>query len=150
MLPDLKDCDAETLAVIEANLPERAQELVRIVGLDAAWKMLIDFGGTEIIFPKSGKNKFFSRLVELIGNENVQKLVFEFQNEEIYIPNCLLLAKILRNRQLIREWDELSKTVSGNVATTTIARRYFLSNRGVEKIVGGGVKLTYKPISGKK
>lgn len=124
------------IKAVEDDLPESIKEIAGIIGIENALELVSEFGGVEIFFPAGG-NSTFSRVVDLIGKENAEKLHFNYREVEVYIPCCSKAIRKLRNRVICTEYDELLKTMSAKVAARTLARKYFMSNRGIEKIVNG-------------
>ena len=137
MLLNIKEIDQETIDLIQSMLPPKALEFERIIGLEATWAMITEFGGIEIRIPeRSWVNTSFAPIVEVIGEENARRLMIEFKGSDgVYIPCCTHLMQQIRNRRIIKEFDKLTKDVSGRAAVNTLARTYLLSNRQVENIV---------------
>lgn len=141
MLPSFENIDSETLALVNSMLPATALNLSRIIGTEATLKMVAEFGGTEYRVPRrefGPRSERFTELIELIGEENAHAVKAEYAGEDgVYIPRCLKAMMALRNRKMVTEFDELIRTNSARSSFATLARRYYLSNRQVEKIVDG-------------
>ncbi len=140
---DIANLDPEKAAVIENLFPEMAKDLIRVVGLKATLTIIRICGGTEISFPSTGNGggEVFQLIEEAIGKDKADGLRYEFgAREPIYIPVCYRAMKELRNIEIIRAYDEKTKTKSGRRATCELALEYRLSSRAVEIITGGGYR----------
>lgn len=138
---DIANLDPEKAAVIEELFPEMAKDLVRVVGLKATLAIIRICGGTEIRFPSTGcgGSETFQLIEEDIGKDQADALRHEFGGcEPTYIPVCYRAMKALRNIEIIRAYDEKTKTKSGRRAIYELALEHRLSNRAVEIITGGG------------
>lgn len=143
MLPQIDDIDPDTRRLVEDSLPATGRELVRLIGFEAAIALVNEYGGTEIFFPQREDGQaaaLFAHLAETVGHGNAVLLGNEYaRSERTYIPRCIRAMSALRRRQIIIEFDAMTKTMSGRQATNEIARRYRMSNRAIEKIVNSGV-----------
>lgn len=141
MLPSRQDLDPETLALLEAALPRTAREIAALIGIEALLAFVEEFGGQEIIFPKCENGvaaEHFAHLVEIIGRDNVCKLQMHFGHGiRIGVPVCARAQQVLRNREIIKAYDELLKQMSQPKAVTALVRRYRLTSKMVENIVNG-------------
>jgi len=149
MLPiRYEDLDPDALATVEAMLPATAQEFVRLIGLRATLGLIAEFGGTSFVFPKVEDGKAastYAQIVGVIGHENMKILIANFYADaEVYMPMATKAMAALRNRQLVDEWDEATKTMSGRRATNAMARRYRMSEARVTSIVNGTRKIRAK------
>lgn len=125
------------------DLPESAQNLVRLIGLPKTVRLIEHLGGTT--FPVSkGKTRLgqlrFEVLSEAIGVDAADILTREYGGEMLYIPNCAAAIRAVRNRAIHAEFDSLvssaSKPVySSNEAVFKIAVAYRLSDRRVWEIL---------------
>ena len=140
---DIANLDPEKAAVIENLFPEMAKDLIRVVGLKATLTIIRICGGTEISFPSIGNDggEIFQLIEEAIGKDKADALRHEFGRcEPTYIPVCYRAMKELRNIEIIRAYDEKTRTKSGRRAICEIALEYRLSGRAVEIITGGGYR----------
>lgn len=142
MLPIFNDLDQETRELIESLLPAVPSEFVQLIGLGPALAMFSEFGGMEWRFSKSdngfgrGAGKF-DEMAAVIGKKNALLLADRFGCEPVYISRCHRAMNALRNRQIIADFDALSKTLSSRETCNRLAKRYRTSQRSIEKIVNG-------------
>ncbi|HQU80631.1 MAG TPA: Mor transcription activator family protein [Azonexus sp.] len=142
MLPiRYKDLDPDAAALVEAALPASATELVRLIGLPATLALICEFGGMEFVFPKKEDGPaaaFYAHIAEAIGHEQTKALAAHFySNEKVYVPRAARAMAILRNRQIVTDFDQLTKTMGSNRAVNILTQRYRMSGRALEKIVNG-------------
>lgn len=141
MLPSRQDLDPETLALLEAALPRTAKEIAAVIGIEALLSFVEEFGGQEIIFPKYVNGvaaEHFAHLAETIGRDNVSKLQLHIGcGVKIGVPVCARAQQVLRNRAIIKAYDELLKQMSQPKAVTALVRRYRMTSKAVENIVNG-------------
>lgn len=79
--------------LFESDFPEAARNLARILGWDGALSLIRELGGIPFPVPKSPNNNTrgaarYERLVELVGEEGAKRLVYEYADEELRVPNC--------------------------------------------------------------
>ena len=88
------------------KLPEMAVLLIRIIGPDAALRMMepIAYGGKRYAVPKGevGRGEQnFSALAEVVGMENAKRLCKHFGGETIYVPLLDKMQRAERNRGIV-------------------------------------------------
>jgi hypothetical protein len=138
VLPEFNSLDAETLKLIEAKLPYVAVEIIGLIGREAGFALFSAMGGLKYKFSRGVTERGrirFEKLVAVIGRQNVLRLINEYGSESIYIPRCLVVMNMLRNRKIVAEYDELTKWATAMEATSELSRRYFMSYRSIENIV---------------
>jgi len=155
MLPiRYEDLDPDTMAIVEAMLPPRAREFVRLIGLRATLGLISEFGGTSFVLPKTEDGPAaatYAHIAGIVGHEQIKTLTAYFSSDvEVYVPMASKALAALRNRQLIEDWDELTKSMSGRRATNTLARRYRMSDTNVHVIVNGTRKSRAKSLEAAK
>jgi len=145
MLPKFADLNEQEFALVVPLLPAMATEIVKVIGLENALNLFIEFGGMNWVFAKScppagiGAQRF-EELAAVIGAENAIRLGATFPDEEIYIPRCIIAMNALRDRQIIKDFDELTKQISTRESYNQLARRYRCSSRAIERAVNGRVR----------
>lgn len=128
----------QDLHELHALLPEMFMSVVALIGLDNALMLVERFGGTA--FPV-GKSLWFC-VGETLGDECVQKLKTALNGKsEFYVPKCAKVLRELRNQQICREYDELTRCqklpMSARLAANNLARQYGISARQIFNIVNG-------------
>lgn len=97
------------------------EEVVRIIGMDAALKLVEAFGGTS---PRVPKSMYADHpIAAAIGIEPAIKLAQHYAGSDLYVPRCAAHLRALRDREIVR----LSDTIS----VDELARRYRLSDRSI-------------------
>lgn len=134
--PDQGSSECQQLLI--KALPERAKEFSRVIGLENTFSLIKEFGGTEIRIPVSGEKKnsqVWKSLCEIIGDEAADAFVHEFFGCDIYVPICTKYLRLIRDIEIRKDFDTLTKDMSGREAVRILARKYLLSNRNIEHIV---------------
>lgn len=79
--------------VFESDLPETAQNLVRILGWEGARALIRELGGVPFPVPKGPNNNpsgaaRYEQLAEIVGEDGADRIVAEYGNDILSIPNC--------------------------------------------------------------
>lgn len=137
------------------NLPATARDMAQAIGLRKALRLVQLLGGTTFPVPKRetklGERRF-ATLAQVVGVEAAEILVQRYGSTDLYIPRCADALRLARDTAIIREYDRLIQTMSGNAAVQRLARTHRLSDRRIFDIlkntpaptlnVGGAVQLT--------
>ena len=132
----------EDIDLIEPLLPSTAMEFVRLIGMETALHLFSEFGGVNWRFSK-GVQQFgiaaqrFDEMAAVIGKENALLLGKAFDEGDVYIPRCAIALNALRNRQIVKDFDALTKHMSVREAYNQLARRYHRSATSIEYAVNG-------------
>lgn len=92
----------------DAGLPERARELVRLLGLAAATKLVQAFGGVTITVPKGdGRLGVIRRehLIEVVGVHATDVLLAHYGGDKLWIPSCRQALIEARNLAIVRAYE---------------------------------------------
>jgi Mor family transcriptional regulator len=84
------------LAAVSAPLGQ----LVEIVGMTQALRLVEGFGGTEIYLPNPSRVKAHSPLAQALGVETVQKLAAHWPSSHVMVPRGRGVARLKRRRDL--------------------------------------------------
>lgn len=103
-------------------LPRRVAELVDVVGLAAALKLVELRGGGRLEVPKRAKPEHW--LVEHIGLEALTKLVAYYNGERIEIDRCAKVLKMLKEREIVAAFES-------GASNGQLARKYQYTERGI-------------------
>jgi Mor family transcriptional regulator len=79
----------------------------------------------------------FEELAAVIGADNAIRLGATFPDEEIYIPRCTIAMNALRNRQIVEDFDRMTRDMSMREAFNQLARRYRRSVTAIDRAVNG-------------
>ncbi|MDD5478746.1 Mor transcription activator family protein [Rhodoferax sp.] len=96
------------------------------------------FGGTLFVPPRSrdkGGEETFSAIESVIGFDAAIELGRLFKSEEFSVPKCQKAQKVMRDIELVRDFDLLTKHTSARKTVNLLAEKYGLSWRQVEIIV---------------
>ena len=134
MLPNFKNLSPEDTALVESKLPEVALEIVRLIGIESALILFTQLGGQEWRFCKNERgtgsgSESFETVADAIGRKNAQCLGQNLAGEPVYIPRCMASINALRDQRIIRDFDELSKTLSSRRTIRELVSRYQLSHK---------------------
>lgn len=119
-----------------ANLPESAQCLVRLIGIEAATKLIEQRGGTT--YPRGKKRT--QAIAEIVGQKAADILDLEFDDLQIYIPSCKgairKTEQAKRDKAIHARFNALLREGRGfGVAVHEIALEYGLSGMTIRKIL---------------
>ncbi|WP_052190895.1 Mor transcription activator family protein [Chitinibacter sp. ZOR0017] len=120
-------------------LPSSVQELVRVIGLTAALKLVELHGGTSILIPQGKKRAgqiAYEALAEIIGYKEMALLAEHYRGDDVlYIPSCKAAVRAVRNRLIRSDFDAYTGEESANRAVMKLARDHHLSDRRVWEIL---------------
>lgn len=134
----------EDFRAVQHLIPEAFWAVVRVVGVSTAWDLVRKWGGT---FMPVGQNrrgtgkKLHAVLVEIIGSEELaQQLETMYMAERgFYVPKCEEAFREMRDRQIRRDFDELTGRprypMKAYLAVRNLALDYDLTERSVWKIL---------------
>lgn len=109
-----------------------AEEIIDVIGLDAAKKLLNAYGGKVVKIPVGVRceGSFIDRLIDLLGLEAYQKLIARFGGERISIPIRAFKPAALkaRNREIVADYTA-GKSIS------ELVNRYDLGERQLRNIL---------------
>ncbi len=121
------------------NLPASVQELVDLIGLAAAMKLVRSLGGTTFPVPKRqtrlGELRY-SMLADVVGVDAADALTQRYGGDELYIPRCAAALQAARDAEINEAF--VTGTRAGRSAADVVfslARRYKLSDRRVWHIL---------------
>ena len=138
-----KKINEQDFADLQYLLPPMFAEIVRLIGLESAYLLVKNYGGTTF---KIGKNKnkqgkvLHFALAEVVGEDNACKIEQHLGGQrELNIPKCDAVLRELRNREIRREYDELTTReqypMGTMLAAQNLARAYHLTQRRIFDIV---------------
>ena len=121
------------------NLPASVQELVDLIGLQKAMKLVRSLGGTTFPVPKRqtrlGELRY-NMLADVVGVEEADTLVKHFGGGELYVPRCAAALQAVRDAEINAYFvAETNKGRSSAEVVFHLARRYKLSDRRVWHIL---------------
>lgn len=92
----------------DAGLPEKALELVRLIGLAAATKLVNALGGVSITVPKGdGRLGTIRRehLIEIVGVHATEILMAHYGGDRLWVPSCRQAMLQVRNVHIVRQYE---------------------------------------------
>lgn len=113
-----------------AELPAVIAEIADVAGLDAAWALAYEKGGTTVFIPPKVTTNHW--LVKLIGIEAAEKLSAHFRvmSGENRANGISLLIPMASDAQLAQRWEEV---LSGDLSLTETARLMKVHERTVSR-----------------
>lgn len=98
------------------KLPEMAVLLIRLIGTDAALRMMepANYGGKNYLVPKyeiGRGEQAFAALAETVGMENAKLLSKHFGGENVYVPLLNRFHLTARNRKIVAAYVDGRKSV---------------------------------------
>jgi len=125
--------------VTSDKLPASVRELVDILGMDTVLTLIRGLGGTTFPVPKRETKQGevrYRMLVEVIGEEAADLVVYHYGGGDMYIPRC---AKALQESRDVEINAEATAAIRAGKSTTVIvnelARKYGLTDRRVWDIL---------------
>lgn len=107
------------------------QEIIRLIGDEAAELLFKRFGGTSL--------SFYCRkaeVVDLIGAEKRRALVRYFRGVEVYLPMHSALDRNQRHSAMRKMFDEqVALGVSARKAVFQVAKQFNISDRHVWRVI---------------
>lgn len=113
-----------------AALPNTVQDLVRIVGYDAAFAIVKAFGGRSIVITKNiagYPQMHHDALVAVIGAEAAAKLAAQYSGQ-MYIPRCQTALTQVR-------WRAIQEDFDAGMKVNELVAKYSISNRQIFTIL---------------
>lgn len=141
-IEEITKLDPGSFEEIRHALPETALEFVRLIGLEATLALISCFGGAEVRFVKAETSWKFERFSQVVGRNAAVNLADTFgSDEDVYIPRCAQARRMLRDREIIREFDTMTtrRGISCREAANELAIKFSMSNRQIENIVNASV-----------
>lgn len=116
-----------------ADLPQSALDLIGLIELPAALRLIEAMPGINFPVPRGENNNAdgaakFAMLVDAVGDEAARVLVRHYGGGDMYVPSCLKAIKAARNRQIVAEYESGIKVIA-------LAIKYRLSYRQIEAIL---------------
>ena len=100
-------------------------EIVRVIGLPAAVKLVEQFGGTRVYLPHPSRVKPDTPVAQMLGVEAAVRLASEWPQCEIAIPSSATLR---------HERDRAIRAEPDNVSIRELAKKYDLTERQIYNI----------------
>lgn len=106
------------------HLPTTAQKLISLVGVMNALKLIDQYGGTVINLYNSTTS--LEKMAAIVGREGAEKMLSFFGTDPFTVPTCRRAMIIVRNRQILAEFDHLTmnEKLSARSAVAKITRRF--------------------------
>lgn len=124
MVESILDESAESDVV--NMLPQTMREMARVISLASVIKIVGKYGGIRVCVPTAACEGH--QLADLIGFSEMDALCRYYQNEEIEIPRCTNVSRVIRNR-------EIKASHNNGESQAALAIRFKLTERGVRKIL---------------
>jgi Mor family transcriptional regulator len=121
------------------SLPASVAELVDLIGLQTAMKLVRSLGGTTFPVPKRATKLGelrYNMLADVVGVDAADALVSHFGGDALYIPRCAKALQESRDVEINKKFVEECQTgKSSTDIVNSLAREYKLTNRRVWDIL---------------
>jgi hypothetical protein len=117
-------------------LPSRTQELVEVIGLPAALKLVELHGGRHIWVPTTAKETHW--LNEQIGMDAFTKLCAHYSYSRLEIDKCATLIRALRDKTILEEFNH-------GMTNYQLATKYNTTERQIVRIRKHAIKTSATP-----
>lgn len=122
---------ARSAEVAHEHLPETAQRIHDLVGLEAMVRLVNKWGGCHLDFPRHRESFQTSMVVQAIADEIGQADAFKvaemFQGTRLHMPKCQkALQKLVES--------EIKAALDKNTPAHVLARRFNLTERSIWRI----------------
>lgn len=108
------------------SLPQRVEELRRLIGSSAALKLVERFGGTRVYVP--ARAALSQELVKTIGLQAAKALAREYGGDAFELPRCAARLRAVRNAEIRAQYD-------AGKSAAALARDFILTERHVWRIL---------------
>ncbi len=110
--------------VDHANLPKSAQNLIALIGLPSALRLVDTHGGCTLNLYNSETS--IERMAATVGRANAQALLKFYGSTPFTVPMCMHALKAVRNAEILAEFDRLTmkEKLSARSAVMQITRRF--------------------------
>lgn len=109
-------------------LPDSLREIALHCGLDAALRLVVARGGTELFVPIRRGCASGDVLAELLGEDAAGALIRAYPGHRIPIPRCAQAWRDQRNQTIIEAYDQ-------GVPVRTLAQNHRLTTRQIRSIL---------------
>lgn len=136
-------------------LPESVLELAALIGLDTAWYLINDWGGTVIPIGKNQtKNgeKLHAMLAEIVGEDNARRIEESYADRRaLRVPKCQGVLVEIRHAAIRSLFDDLTNNskMGSHLAVNNIAREFHMSARAIWSILKKADKADFEDCQGK-
>lgn len=121
------------------KLPTSVRELVDILGMDTVLTLIRSLGGTTFPVPKRETKQGevrYRMLVEVIGEEAADLVVYHYGGGDMYIPRCAKALQESRDAEINSTFlRECREGKSSTDIVNSLARKYKLTDRRVWDIL---------------
>ncbi|MGD9611234.1 MAG: Mor transcription activator family protein [Desulfovibrionaceae bacterium] len=117
------------------GLPASVAELVDLIGLQTAMRLVRSLGGTTFPVPRvltSQGRRRYEMLADVVGSEAADAIVKRYGGDDLYIPRCAAALQAARDAEINEYFvTETNKGRSSAEVVFHLARRYKLSDRRI-------------------
>lgn len=129
-----------------SHLPMGAQKLIALIGLPLTLRLVDAYGGRTINLYNSEAS--LDKMASTVGHDAALKMLKFYGNVPFTVPLCHQALKVVRNREILAEFDRLTMTEkqSARTAVTNITRMFtpYLHERTIWRVLktNGEIKVT--------
>lgn len=107
-----------------AYLPASVQELLAVISLSAAARLIKARGGTRIQIPEAADAGHW--LADLVGMEELEKLCLHYKKEALVLPRCTKAMMMLRDANILKDRRD-------GLSYSDLALKYQMTEDGINK-----------------
>jgi hypothetical protein len=119
----------ETFPLIVSIMSEKisiTQELISIIGMDAAERLCLVFGGARLYIGIGNRSQ--QRLSAVVGDEAAEKLASHYRGINLHVPKMKYLESMRRNM-------EITADAASGMSQRELSMKYDLSERQIRHIL---------------
>lgn len=122
---------ARSVRVAHEHLPEQAQQIHDLVGLESMVRLVNKWGGCHLDFPRYRESFSTSVVVHALADElgwaDANKLAEMFQGSRLHVPKCQKALRKMTESQIKAEMDK-------GTPAHVLARKFNLTERSIWRI----------------
>jgi Mor family transcriptional regulator len=107
-------------------LPENLKDIIQVIGLQSALKLVEELGGIRMYIPEKLSTKHV--LIQAVGKTDAEKISRHYAGDYLYFPRCMDALRSMRNASIINDRNQ-------GTPTATLALKYKLTERQVQNIL---------------
>lgn len=122
--------DEQILLAIRNSDIESIQDFLTVIQAESIYKLIIAFGGSQLIIPRTYNEKYkgTQSLKITIGEDEARKLITTYSLCQIYIPKLDRIISKIRDENIYKEY------YSG-CSYNQLAQRYNMATRSIRNII---------------
>lgn len=117
-------------------MPDVVADISELIGYPKTCRLIESFGGLDFRMPKSSNGQWAETLIEVLGNDDAQRLMNVYGGTRLYIPRCNALMIYLRNHDFVSKVEQaVADGSSQTLAIQKYALQYGFSERWAYEVL---------------